>query len=161
MKTLCLYATNTGVTEDIAFELKELVPMDVVRVQKGLEINLDEYDKVIIGAGIRVGRVIKVMRKFVEANQVDLAKKKIGFFVSGADIKTNLRALLTNSYPDALVEKASFAIHCGGEFRMEKLNFFSRWIVKKVGQSKDKVGSPEPAISNDSIQALKEAVKAL
>lgn len=160
MKTLCLYATKTGVTEDIAFQLKEIVPMDVIRVHKGLTLNLDEYDKVIIGASVRVGRVIKVMRKFVEAHQVDLAKKKIGFFVSGADIKANLKALLTNSYPDALVEKASFTIHCGGEFRMEKLNVFSRWIIKKVSQSKDKVGSLEPTLMHDSIQALEEAVKA-
>jgi menaquinone-dependent protoporphyrinogen oxidase len=159
MRTVCLYATKTGVTEDIAFSLKTIKEMDVINIQKVHHLNLDDYDKVIIGASVRVGRVIKVMRHFVSKHQVELAKKKLGFFVSGADIKTNLRALLTNSYPDALVEKSSFMIHCGGEFRMEKLRPFSRWIIKVISKKKVQEGTPDPEVLSDAIETLKEAVK--
>ncbi len=160
MKTLCLYASKTGVTEDIAFALKEEVSMDVVNIKNTHYLKLDDYEKIIIGASVRIGRVIKIMRKFVAKNQVTLAKKKIGFFVSGADIKTDVKTLLKRSYPNALVEKASFMIHCGGEFRMEKLSFFSKWIIIKVNEEKVKKGDDTPVIVlSDAIDTLKETVK--
>ncbi len=86
-KTLVAYVTKMGVTKESAVKISE-----ILRSKYGLEVyladlkeqkplDLAQYQNIIIGSGVRAGRVYGKALKFLEN---DLTGKKVAFFVSSA-----------------------------------------------------------------------------
>jgi menaquinone-dependent protoporphyrinogen IX oxidase len=86
-KTLIAYETKSGVTEESAMKIA-----DILRSKYNLEVNLvdlkeqktpdlSQYRNVVIGSGVRAGRVYGKAKKFLEN---DFSGKKIAFFVSSS-----------------------------------------------------------------------------
>lgn len=86
VRALIVYGTRYGATADTS----EVIA-DVLR-QKGLEVkvvnakkekirNVGEFELVIVGSGIRMGKWTKEPEKFLEKLQKELVKKKVAFFV--------------------------------------------------------------------------------
>jgi menaquinone-dependent protoporphyrinogen oxidase len=87
VKALVVYGTRYGATADTA-----KVIVDVLG-QEGLEVRLvnakedkigsiDEYELIIVGSGIRMGRWTREPEKFLEKYQQELSGKKLALFVS-------------------------------------------------------------------------------
>ena len=85
-KALIVYGTRYGAT---ALTSEEIA--DVFR-QEGLEVrvvnlkdekvkDINEYDLVVVGSGIRIGKWTKEPQKFIKKFQKELAKKKVALFV--------------------------------------------------------------------------------
>ena len=82
MKTLILFASRYGATEEIAYMLKSAVGGDVtVRNIRERGITLEEYDTVIIGSCVYMFKLDKHIRRFLRRNEKALLGKKLGLYL--------------------------------------------------------------------------------
>jgi menaquinone-dependent protoporphyrinogen oxidase len=90
-KTLIAYETKGGATEETARKIAETLrakyqlEVDLVDLKKQKVPDLAQYQNVVIGAGVRSGKVYDKTLKFLEN---DLSGKKVAFFVSSGDAGT-------------------------------------------------------------------------
>ena len=90
-KTLVAYETKGGATEEAARKLadtlrsKYQLEVDLVDLKEQKVPDLTQYRNVIIGGGIRAGKVYDKALKFLEN---DLSGKHVAFFVSSAEAGT-------------------------------------------------------------------------
>jgi menaquinone-dependent protoporphyrinogen oxidase len=86
-KALIIYGTRTGATantsEVIAEELrKESLEVKVVDAKKEKVKDISEFDLVVVGSGIQIGKWTGEAEDFLKKHQKDLASKKLALFVS-------------------------------------------------------------------------------
>ena len=85
-RTLIAYVTKSGITKEnasvIAGVLRDKygLKVDLVDLKKTLSPNLTKYKNVIVGSGVRMGKVYKRAWKFLEKN--DFKGKKVVLFLS-------------------------------------------------------------------------------
>jgi len=83
-KTLIVYQTKGGATEEAAKKIAETLrskfhlEVDLVNLKEQKPLELTQYKNVIVGGGVRNGRVYGKVLKFLEN---DLTGKKVAFFV--------------------------------------------------------------------------------
>jgi len=86
-KTLIAYETKGGATEEAARKIAETLrsryqlEVDLVDLKEEKVQDLAQYQNVIIGGGVRGGRVYSKALKFLEN---DLSGKRVAFFVSSS-----------------------------------------------------------------------------
>ena len=90
-KTLVAYETKGGATEEAARKLadtlrsKYQLEVDLVDLIEQKVPDLTQYQNVVIGGGVRAGKVYDKALKFLEN---DLSGKHVAFFVSSAEAGT-------------------------------------------------------------------------
>ena len=94
-----------GTTEKVADILKENLKekdIQIFNLRKNGNININEYDNIIIGSSIHAGKNQTKIRQFCNNNKSLLLNKKIGLFI--CCMETNEKALeqLENAYPKEL-----------------------------------------------------------
>ncbi|MDO9512148.1 MAG: flavodoxin domain-containing protein [Bacteroidales bacterium] len=148
MKTAIIYTSWHGTTESIAQTIAEKLGSEncqIINLKKQTKINTDNYDHVILGSSIHAGNISGKMKKFISKNTLTLLQKKLGLYICCMDPNRELIQFET-AFPDILRKHASAMAILGGEFKMEKMNFFERLIVKKVSgitESKSKIKTEE------------------
>ena len=86
-KTLILYQTKGGVTEESARKIADVLrskyhlEVDLVDLKEQKAPDLTQYKNIVIGSGVRAGRVYGKARKFLEN---DFSGKQVAFFVSSS-----------------------------------------------------------------------------
>jgi|WetSurMetagenome_2_1015567.scaffolds.fasta_scaffold05490_3 menaquinone-dependent protoporphyrinogen IX oxidase len=86
-KTLIAYETKGGVTEESAIKIAYILrsnyqlEVDLIDLKEQKTYDLMQYRNIIIGSGVRAGRVYGKARKFLENN---FSGKKVAFFVSSS-----------------------------------------------------------------------------
>ena len=84
MKSLIIYSSTDGQTkkicEKILDHLKSKILFDIVSADKALDLNFENYEKIVIGASIRYGRYNPVIFKLINKNLTILENKKSSFF---------------------------------------------------------------------------------
>ncbi len=84
-KTLIAYETKGGATEESARKIAEVlrskfqIEVDLVDLKEQKVLDLTQYKNVVVGGGVRMGRVYSKAIKFLEN---DFTGKKVAFFVS-------------------------------------------------------------------------------
>ena len=83
-KNLLIYSSTDGQTKNIcnriqSFSNKE-VSSKVIKIENVDSENLENYNKIIVGASIRYGKHNKEVFKFIEKNKNILKNKKTAFF---------------------------------------------------------------------------------
>jgi menaquinone-dependent protoporphyrinogen oxidase len=87
-KILIAYETKGGVTEESArkiadvFRLKYQFEVDLVDLKKQNISDCSQYNNIVIGGGVRAG---KVYSKALKCLENDFGNKKVAFFVSSGD----------------------------------------------------------------------------
>ena len=90
-KTLIAYDTKGGVTEETAQKIAETLrskyqlEVDLVDLRKQKAPDLSGYRNIIIGSGVRVGKVYDKALKFLESA---LGDKRVAFYVCSAEAGT-------------------------------------------------------------------------
>ncbi|PJC85105.1 menaquinone-dependent protoporphyrinogen IX dehydrogenase [Vibrio sp. HA2012] len=82
-KVLCLYSTTDGQTIKIFKHIqKKLVgyQSELMDLHEASQIDFTLYDRVIIGASVRYGRLNKKLYQFIERNRTQLQNNKVAFF---------------------------------------------------------------------------------
>ena len=86
-KTLIAYVTKQGATEQSAIKIADILhskyelDVDLVNLEERKPLDLTWYQNIVIGSGVRAGKVYGKALKFLKN---DLVSKKVAFFVSSA-----------------------------------------------------------------------------
>lgn len=135
MKTLIIYATKYGCTEKCANILAKELGNDVKLVNIKFESNVDvtDYDTVIIGGSVYIGKIQKEISEFCKNNINKLKEKNIGLFICAMQEEMIETEINQNFLPELLI-KAKSIKHFGGEFLLDKMGLMDKIIVKKVAK---------------------------
>ena len=136
MKILIVFATKHGCTERCANKLKDKLTgeIDTVNLKNSSQINVSNYETVIIGGSIHAGKIQKKVRKFCQNYLSILIDKRIGLFICCMEEGEKATNQFNEAFPDELIQHASATGIFGGEFNFEKMNFIERYIVKKIAK---------------------------
>ena len=136
MKTLIAYATKHGTTEKCAKMLSQKLTgkIDLCNLKDVKVVELSQYDKVIIGGSVYIGKIQKEVSDFSLKNLNVLKEKKIGLFVCGMN-ENNIEIQLNDAFPKELLSGTVGKEFFGGEFIFKNMNFLERFIVKKVSKT--------------------------
>lgn len=163
MKILILFASKYGASEKCANLLSEKLNGDVtiINLKENKNINLSDYDKIIVGASVYAGNVQAEVKNFCATNSNLLLSKPFGLFLSCmSDGKEEIKSYLQKSFSDDLINHASVTDSLGYGFNFSKMNFFERQLIKMIVNSKNKKGESDikvdgktnfSAISNEKI----------
>ncbi len=142
-KALIVYGTRTGTAAITAQEIaqtlqKQGIEAKVVNAKKEKIQSINEYNLIIVGSGIQIGRWTGEPEDFLKKFQKELATKKVALFVNCGSAAEKLNPdkpeLVANAKTKYLEEKASkYNLKC------EMLGLFGAiynfntmsWIMKK------------------------------
>ena len=154
MKTVIAYATKSGTTEICAAMLQsEIYGADLVNLDEDSP-DLELYDTVLIGGPIRYGSIHHAVRSFCKENIDILLTKNVGLFICCGSNEASGQ-YFKNSFPPNLLSHAFEKQSFGGEFRLEQLPLFEKWVIKMIAQGKKHEG--KPAIDSLAIHTFAEA----
>lgn len=156
MKTLIVYATKHGCAEKCAKSLAEKLngKVELYNLREGRAPQLKQYDKVIVGGSIYIGKIQKEVAEFCKNNICDLKDKKIGLFLCGMRSGNAAEEEISASFPKELLN-ISIARECfGGEFIFSKMNVIERFIVKKIAKTDKDISN----ISENNIGRFAQAM---
>jgi menaquinone-dependent protoporphyrinogen oxidase len=146
-KVLIVYGSNYGATagtsEEIATVMrKEGLDVRLVDAKKEKISDISEYDLVLVGSGIEIGKWHKEIEAFLKGFQKDLVSKKLALFVScGAS-----SIALNNGNPEEMAknketyldkEAAKFGLTTvaygffGGIYDYNKIPIFAKLIMRR------------------------------
>ncbi len=129
MKTLILYSTKTGTVKKCSELLAKEIGRDVsiYNIADGTP-KLDDFDFIVCGASIRMGKLDKRMKNFLETNR-EICRKKIALFICcGFDEKAE--QYLSEVFPDTIAAKTLIKASFGGELKADKQKGFDKLITK-------------------------------
>lgn len=143
MKGLIAYGTRYGSTGEISQRMGEIlseagIETKVVDLGKDTVSSVSEYDLVIVGSGIRVGKWTKEAFGFLERHEAELSGKKVALFVSCGDVrdpekrdeaKENYLVKVAETYPS--VKPVQLGLF-GGVFNMRKYGFGVKLLMKAL-----------------------------
>jgi menaquinone-dependent protoporphyrinogen oxidase len=116
-KTLLVYSTTDGHTLAICQRLREVIEahgheVALVPIADADTLNLDEFDKIVIGARIRYGRHSPLVLDFVRRHRVTLDGRPSGFFsVSVVARKPGRNTPETNPYLRRFLHQTAWRPH--------------------------------------------------
>lgn len=156
MNTLIAYASKNGCTQSCAEKLAKRLEgkVELHDLKSGKAVNLSDYDKVIVGGSVYVGKVQKEASDFCTQNMEALKNKKLGLFICGMQSEENLAMELNAAYPQELMANAVARECFGGEFIMKKLGFMEKAIVKVVAKTNQDTSN----IREDIIEGFAKAM---
>lgn len=134
MKTLIIYATKYGSVEHAAQLLKSKLAGDVqlVNIIKEDVPPLEEFEIVILGGSIYVGKIQKKLSKYITKKLPQLLGKRIGLFIcAGQKEEVRIKELET-AFPTELYHHAVCKEVFGYEIHYEKMNFFEKKIIGSI-----------------------------
>jgi len=152
MNTLIVYITRHGCTEKCALKIKDMLPGQVklVNLKKNRSVDMSNYDTVIIGGSIHMGKVQKKVNNFVFQNAEILKNKKLGLFLCCMETGENADTQFNNAFPEDLRDHAATTGLFGGEFNFEKMNFIERGMIKKIANIEESISK----ISEENIKTF-------
>lgn len=157
MKTAIIYSTKYGTAGTVAEMIREGLKGDaaIFNIKDTKKFNVDEYDQIVLGGSVYIGKTQKELTAFSEANLDKLLKKKVALYLCAARPEREaLEEELRTAFPAALLEKAAYKGTVGSAIDLQKLNFLERAVVKKVMALEEGYTKLDNAAIQSLIQAL-------
>lgn len=131
MKTLIIYGSKTGVSEDVAtyiapaFESSKIVNISTQPVPA-----LKNYDKIIFGTGIYFSKIHKDIKKFISAHLMELKQKDYAIYYCCGSTDEKKRTGYKEKNFCADVLGSALAIDCvGGKMNPTRAGFPQNIVV--------------------------------
>ncbi|MDR0198563.1 MAG: flavodoxin domain-containing protein [Methanomassiliicoccaceae archaeon] len=128
MRTLIAYATKGGASRECAEILASEIGGCTICDLDGNVPDIKDFDTVVIGTGIRVGKAYKPFKKFLEGNTDALLTRNIAFFVCCVVMKEFEKTAVAN-IPETL-RNAAFRIGAFGGKPLLGGKKDQRWMLK-------------------------------
>lgn len=132
MKTLIIYATKYGTTKKAAEKLKDIMPGEVllINIMEQEVPSLDNYDNVILGGSIYVGKIQDKLTSYINSNLQSIIKKRVGLFICCAQKDSNtVMKEFQDSFPAEIYSNALAKEVFGYGFHFESMGLFEKIIV--------------------------------
>jgi len=144
MKIAIIYASKHGTTEKVTLSIAEKLrgnnEVELFSIKKNAHPEISDFGAVILGSSIYAGKASGKMKTFCAKNEQALLQKKIGLFVCGMEpSRTKRQKELADAYPEVLLKNAVATGFFGGEFKFEEMNFFERFIIKRISKTNESV----------------------
>ena len=140
-KTLIVYSSTDGHTLLICERIKKIIQNDtnvyIINAEETSNLDLNEFDCVVLGASIRYGNHKQSLYTFVNKNEALLARKRTAFFnVNAVARKDDKNSIETNPYLKKFLKKvvwkpdmlAVFA----GKISYPDYNFFDKHMIRFI-----------------------------
>ena len=134
MKTLIAYASTHGTTGKVAQRIAEMLNdpnVEIVNLKQETPADLSPFDRIIVGGSIHAGQVQGRVKQFCEKNMLSLLEKPLGLYLCGMN-EPEYQAQFERAFPELLRRHAKSTRTMGGEFLIDRMNFFQRLVVKKI-----------------------------
>ncbi len=135
MKSIIIYSTTDGHTKKISefIKTKSKKNFELISIDKAKNLDLDNYDTIVIGASIRYGKHSPKVYKLINKNIETLNKKINAFFsVNVVARKSEKDTPSTNPYIKKFLKKTN-------------------WVPMKIGVFAGKVDYPSYNVINKAI----------
>ena len=141
-KIVIIYSTTDGHTREICSRLLKIAEKEnneviLISIEDVNNIDLNEFDKIIIGASIRYGKHSPKVYNFINKNLQILDKKSNAFFsVNVVARKPNKNQPETNPYLKKFLSKISWkpkelAVFAG-KIDYQKYSIFDRYMIRMI-----------------------------
>ena len=140
-KFLIIYSTTDGHTKMICERIKNLLTdgnlIQLLSLEDAQNVDLSNFEKIIIGASIRYGKHSKELYKFINLNKNILDKKKNAFFsVNVVARKPEKNTAETNPYINKFLKISKWKPNkisvFAGKVDYPNYNFFDKYIIKFI-----------------------------
>jgi menaquinone-dependent protoporphyrinogen oxidase len=176
LKALIVYGSNTGSTEEIAETIASKlsdrgIKVDLVDLKKEKHSRPEDYDLVIVGSGIKMGKWTTEALNYLKNNEESLSLRPHAIFVSsGFTSDPSRREQCRVDYIDAVLERypklkpVSTGLF-GGVYNWKRYNFVIKRLVisllKSMGQTEIDTSKPLDFRDWDMINAWAEELTSL
>ncbi|WP_163709524.1 flavodoxin domain-containing protein [Mangrovibacterium lignilyticum] len=153
MGTVIIYMSTHGCTAQVVQQIANRLSGDIsiVNLKQKPTVDVNMYERVIIGGSIHSGKIQKGIAKFCESNLKSLIQKEVGLFICCMYEGDKARAQLEGAFPELLHQYAKTEAIMGGALNFKKMNLVERFVVKKIsGQNKNTEKIDKQAISKFS-----------
>lgn len=113
MAVLVLYATKTGAAEQCVKVLAEEITDCTICNIEMEKRTIEDFDRIIVGAGVRDGKIYKPIRDFIKKNHNELLTKRMGYFICNEKPKET-EEIIERNIPADLKEAAICIESFGG-----------------------------------------------
>ena len=113
MKIMIGYATKSGAARECAELLRREFPEAQVFDLNKDAVNPDDFDVIIIGSGVRIGKLYKPVRKFLKDNHSILLRKKVAYYVCNGEPDT-AQEIIDKNFPQDIIASAITIDSFGG-----------------------------------------------
>lgn len=146
MNILIVYCTHDGQTEKIAHFLAGQMrahqrAVEVVNAARPApEFSVSQYDAVIIGAPVRMGKYPRAVIDFVRTHRARLEKVPSAFFsvCMAAANPNEAKRRAAENWPERLFKDTGWrprlAATFAGALRYTRYNWFIRWLMKRIAK---------------------------
>ena len=134
MKTGIIYTSHHGTTETVAKEIQCLLlpqVIELVDLANHKQPDLSNYDMVLLGSSIHASHNQSRMQNFCKKNMTELLQKQVGLFLCCMN-ESEKEQSMQNAYCEILRHHAFSSQFMGGEYKMEKMNFIERILLKRI-----------------------------
>jgi len=160
MKTMILFASTYGYTEECASKLAKDLDSEVLLVNIGKDAipSLDGYETVLIGGSIYMGQIQKKIKEYCIYNEAVLINKNLGFFIS-CGTPDNFDASIKIAFPETLLKGALSIENFGGELRMDKMKISHKLITNIIKKATEKENKPPTKPFPENIKKMAKTMK--
>ncbi|MGD9569747.1 MAG: flavodoxin domain-containing protein [Sedimentibacter sp.] len=157
MNILIAYASSNSTTEECANFLAQKLPGSHVKNLKKDEVDISDYDTVIIGSCIRFNNIHNAVIDFIKENLEQLMKKNTAIFLCcGFPEKAN--QYLLHNFPKKLLNK-SVSIQCfGGNLKVRSYKLYDKLVMKTVQKNFKLENRKFTEIDYDRIQEMADEI---
>lgn len=114
MRTLILYATKSGASRECAELLaKKIADCSICDMAKQIP-DIASFDTLIVGSGVRMGKIYKPAKNFIEKHMDVLLSKKTALYFCNAYPDT-LQETIKKNIPQKLIDRAVCIKSLGGK----------------------------------------------
>ena len=158
-KVLIAYASKHGCAEECAKTLagKMNDGADLWNLKEKNQIDLNTYDKIILGGSIYAGHIQKEVKDFYTKNESELKGKKLGLFICGTSEGEAAKKQVTASFPEELLNSALVKESFGGRIELSKMSFMEKKIIKMVAKVEKDMTNVSESSMNQFAQVINEA----
>ena len=168
MKIAILYGTKYGTTEKVAESISKLIEnhdkdynesinVKIINLKEKSDVNLD-CDVLIIGSSVYMGKIRKEVDNFLKKYKNTLIEKRFALFVCGVNIIEGIDQV-NKVFPSEILNHSIATGFLGGEFNLDKMNFFERKISQFIFKDGDKKFKIDDVAIDEFIQKIKSSIE--
>jgi len=157
LRTLIAYRTKYGTAAACARRLLAKIGGDTVLADlaDARDVNVRDYDVVLVGGSIYAGKVQRAVVSFCERNRPALLQRKVGIFLCCLYQGEDALMQLQSAFPDWLLAHAFARALPGGEVHYARLTLLDRLLVRGLTHAKSDLSRMNPRALDDLAAAAR------
>ncbi|MHA1170045.1 MAG: flavodoxin domain-containing protein [Candidatus Hodarchaeales archaeon] len=149
-KVLIAYGSRFGSSEGVAGELAKILEEEGLTTtvidlrKKKQDFHLDQFDGIIVGSGIKIGKWTKEAKTFL--SKIKGVDKTIGVYICSVEVKIPQKSTeARKKYLENPIEESGTEVHISEAFgglidftKESRMGFLDKKLMKAVGSEIDK-----------------------